>query len=125
MERGDSPEVERLCDIGVLLNIERGDSPEVERLCDIGVLLNMERGDSPEVERLCVEQSIQERREGDGRKEMVYLTTHSIHFILCHSDSERGNPLPPHGLLFPISSKGSIIFIIPKKTQDNTYHGLC
>ena len=22
------------------------------------------------------------------------------------SDSERGNPLPPHGLLFPISSKG-------------------
>ena len=23
-----------------------------------------------------------------------------------HSDSERGNPLPPHGLLFPISSKG-------------------
>ena len=24
-----------------------------------------------------------------------------------HSDSERGNPLPPHGLLFPISSKGS------------------
>ena len=26
-----------------------------------------------------------------------------------HSDSERGNPLPPHGLLFPISSKGSFI----------------
>ena len=24
-----------------------------------------------------------------------------------HSNSERGNPLPPHGLLFPISSKGS------------------
>ena len=24
-----------------------------------------------------------------------------------HSDSERGNPLPPHGLLFLISSKGS------------------
>ena len=24
-------------------------------------------------------------------------------------DSERGNPLPPHGLLFPIRSKGSII----------------
>ena len=24
-----------------------------------------------------------------------------------YSDSERGNPLPPHGLLFPISSKGS------------------
>ena len=23
-----------------------------------------------------------------------------------HSDSERGNPLPPHGLLFPINTKG-------------------
>ena len=26
-----------------------------------------------------------------------------------HSDSERENPLPPHGLLIPISSKGSFI----------------
>ena len=41
-----------------------------------------------------------------------------------HSDSERGNPLPPHGLLFPISSKVSFICIIPPR-QDNTYHGLC
>ena len=31
-----------------------------------------------------------------------------------HSDSERGNPLPPHGLLFPISSKGYFICIIPQ-----------
>ena len=30
-----------------------------------------------------------------------------------HSDSERGNPQPPHGLLFPISSKGSFICDIP------------
>ena len=39
------------------------------------------------------------------------------------SDSERGNPLPPHGLLFPISSKGSFICIVHR--QDNAYHGLC
>ena len=26
-----------------------------------------------------------------------------------HSDSEKGNPLPPHRLLFPIKSKGSFI----------------
>ena len=32
-----------------------------------------------------------------------------------HSDSEIGNPLPPHGLLFPISSKGYFICIIPQK----------
>ena len=59
-----------------------------------------------------------------GRKEMFYLTTHSTHFILRlygvghmvkdHSDSERGNPLPPHRLLFPINSR-----------QDSIYHGLC
>ena len=28
--------------------------------------------------------------------------------------SERGNPLPPHGLLFPISSKSSFICTIPQ-----------
>ena len=40
-----------------------------------------------------------------------------------HSDSERGNPLPPHGLLFPISSKGSLH--ASSHRQDNTYHGFC
>ena len=54
-----------------------------------------------------------------GRKEMFYLMMHSTHFILRlygvghmvkdHSDSEKGNPLPPHGLLFPINIKGSFI----------------
>ena len=39
-----------------------------------------------------------------------------------HLDCERGNPLPPHGLLFPISSKGSLI---SSHRQDNTYNGLC
>ena len=56
-------------------------------------------------------------------KEMFYLTTHPIHFIdgymasdmvKDHSDSERGNPLPPHGLLFSIDSKGSFICTIPQ-----------
>ena len=32
-----------------------------------------------------------------------------IHMVKDHSESERGNLLPPHGLLFPISSKGSFI----------------
>ena len=60
----------------------------------------------------------------EERKEMFYLTTHSTHFILRlygvrhmvkdHSDSERGNQLPPHGLLFPINSKGSFICTIPQ-----------
>ena len=31
-----------------------------------------------------------------------------------HSDSEKENLLPPHRLLFPISSKGSFICTIPQ-----------
>ena len=37
-----------------------------------------------------------------------------------HSDSERGNQLPPHGLLFPISSKGSFKCIIPDRITHTT-----
>ena len=44
-----------------------------------------------------------------------YLRLYGVrHMVKNHSDSERGNPLPPHGLLFPISSKGSFICIIPQ-----------
>ena len=40
-----------------------------------------------------------------------YLRLYGIrHMVKDHSDCERGNPLLPHGLLFPISSKGSFIF---------------
>ena len=43
-----------------------------------------------------------------------YLRLYGVtHMVKDHSDSERGNPLPPHRLLFPISSKGSFIYIIP------------
>ena len=53
-----------------------------------------------------------------------YLRLYGVrHMVKDHSDSERGNLLPPHRLLFPISSKGSFICIIPR--QDNTYHSLC
>ena len=39
-----------------------------------------------------------------------YLRLYGVgHMVKNHSDSERGNPLPPHGLLFPISSKGTFI----------------
>ena len=44
-----------------------------------------------------------------------YLRLYGVrHMVKDHSDSERGNPLPPHGLLFPINSKGSFICIIPQ-----------
>ena len=38
------------------------------------------------------------------------------HMVKEHSNSERGNPLPPHGLLFPISSNSSFICTIPHTT---------
>ena len=41
-----------------------------------------------------------------------------------HSYRERGNPLPPHGLLFPISSKFFFLYASSHR-QENTYHGLC
>ena len=36
-----------------------------------------------------------------------------------HLDGERGNPLPPHGLLFPISSKGYFIAVDEIHQQKN------
>ena len=39
-----------------------------------------------------------------------------------HSDSEKGNLLLPHRLLFPISSK--VLYALSHR-QDSTYHGLC
>ena len=40
-----------------------------------------------------------------------YLWLYGIrHMVKDHSDSERGNPLLPHMLLFPINSKGSFIW---------------
>ena len=36
-----------------------------------------------------------------------YLRLYGVrHMVKDHSDSERGNPLPPHGLLFTINSQG-------------------
>ena len=49
-----------------------------------------------------------------------YLTTFYLrlygvrHMVKDHSDSEKGNPLPPHRLLLSINSKGSFICTIPQ-----------
>ena len=56
-----------------------------------------------------------EHLEQEGKKEMFYVMMYSTylwlygirHMVKDHTDSQRGNPLPPlHGLLFLISSKG-------------------
>ena len=44
-----------------------------------------------------------------------YLWLYGVgHTVDDHSDSERGNLLLPHGLLFLINSKGSFICTIPQ-----------
>ena len=44
-----------------------------------------------------------------------YLRYYGVrHMVKDHSDSEKGNPLPPHRLLLSINSKGYFICIIPQ-----------
>ena len=44
-----------------------------------------------------------------------YLWLYGVrHMVKDHSDSEKGNLLPPHRLLLSINSKGSFICIIPQ-----------
>ena len=61
----------------------------------------------------------QERKEGNvlfnDALKTFYLRLYGVrHMVKDHSDSEKGNPLPPHRLLFPISSKDSFICTIPQ-----------
>ena len=44
-----------------------------------------------------------------------YLPLYGVrHMFKDHSDSEKGNPLPPHRLLLSINSKGYFICTIPQ-----------
>ena len=40
-----------------------------------------------------------------------------------HSDSEKGNPLPPIGYSYRLTAR--VLLYAPSHRQDNTYHGLC
>ena len=49
-----------------------------------------------------------------------YLRLYGVrHMVKDHSDSEKGKPLQPHGLLLSISSKGSFICTIPLVFQQD------
>ena len=50
-----------------------------------------------------------------------YLRLYGVrHMVKDHSDSKKGNPLPPHRLLLSISSKGSFICTIPHRITHTT-----
>ena len=68
---------------------------------------------------LLLQYSLVTRREGNvlfnNTLNTFYLRLYGVgHMVKDHSDSERVNPLPPHGLLFQINSKGSFICTIPQ-----------
>ena len=63
--------------------------------------------------------------DGQGERERIvlfndalntfYLRLYGVgHMVKDHSDSEKGNALPPHRLLLSINSKGSFICTIPQ-----------
>ena len=53
-----------------------------------------------------------------------YLRLYGIrHMVKDHSDSKKGNPLPPHRLPFRLTTR--VLFMAPSHRQDSTYHGLC
>ena len=57
----------------------------------------------------------------NGTLNTFYLWLYGVeHMVKDHSTSERGNPLLPHGLLFPISSNGSFICTIPDRIAHTT-----
>ena len=45
------------------------------------------------------------------------------HMVKDHSDIERGNLLPPHGLLFWLTAR--VLLYAPSHRQNKTYHSLC
>ena len=62
-----------------------------------------------------------ERKEGNvlynGVLNTFYLRLYGVRhrpMVKVHANSEWGNPLLPHGLLFPIISKGSFICMTPQ-----------
>ena len=61
------------------------------------------------IKQIRVNHSLLYRQEGNvlfnDAHNTFYLRLYGVrHMVKDHSDSEKGNPLPPHGLLFPISS---------------------
>ena len=69
-------------------------------------------------EVLVVNQKIIERERNvlfNDTLNTFYLQLYGVrHMVKDHSDSDKGNPLPPHKLLLSINSKGSFICTIPQ-----------
>ena len=71
----------------------------------------------------------------EGRKEgnvlfndalnTFYLRLYGVrHMVKDHSDSEKGNLLPPHSG-YSVRLTARVLLYAPSHRQDSTYHGLC
>ena len=87
-----------------------------------GELSEYTDSDHTEVEDLssrCVLTASESKKKGNvlfnDALNTFYLRLYGVrHMVKDHSDSEKGNLLPPHRLLFPINNKGSFICTIPQ-----------
>ena len=53
-----------------------------------------------------------------------YLRLYGVrHMVKDHTDSERGIPLPPHGLSFQLAAR--VLLYASSHRQDNTFNGFC
>ena len=100
--------------------------PSISFLIQSKVILNFDGKELQKQAKLSHGMPPVRRKEGwsilfNDALSTFYLRLYGIgHMVKDHSDSERGNPLPPHGLLFLISSKGSFICIIPHRITHTT-----
>ena len=55
---------------------------------------------------------------------IFYLRLYGVrHMVKDHSDSEKGNPLPPQGYFLLLTAR--VLLYAPSHRQDSTYHGFC
>ena len=81
-------------------------------LCDLSFKVSV--NDPDQLDSIC--QRLDGNGNGDGNvlfNDALNTFYLRLYGVKDYSDSERRNPLPSHCLLFPFSSKGSFICIIP------------
>ena len=80
----------------------------------------------------CCQNLCQEFKESERERNVLfndalntfYLRLYGVrHMVKDHSDSEKGNPLPPYRFSYRLTAK--VLLYAPSHRQDNTYHGLC
>ena len=80
---------------------------------------NFTNNNSLQISHTIIDSGLDSGKEGNvlfnDALNTFYLRLYGVrHMVKYLTDSERGNRLSPHGLVFPINSKGSFICTIPQ-----------